>query len=214
MSVSKDRIRRLFFLVCQAIFLLIAVVGLTRDVHDQAGWLGLLGLAMTFVPDALRRSVKLVLPFRYEIGLMFLVFVSLIAGEYFDLYGKFLWWDEMLHFVSGLVIGYGALLILHIDDGEKNAVSRPGFAVLFVLAVGLGAAAAWELFEYAVDQLALGHMQYGLIDTMDDMTDAAVGTAIMAFIGYQHYKHARFSWLRRQFRLFIERNPHVAKGRK
>lgn len=213
MKLSKNKIRRLFLLVCQAVFLLIAVDGLTRNVYDQAGWLGLLGFVITFIPDALRRYARLVLPFAYEIGLMMFVFLSLIAGEYFNIYGKLLWWDDMLHFMSGLVVGYIGLLALHIDDKRKGAVSGPWFAAIFVFSLVVTSAAIWEVFEFSVDQLAHGHMQYGLVDTMVDIIDALVGGAIIGAIGYAYYKFSRGKWLRGMFDTFVQRNPWVVKRR-
>lgn len=214
MSARKNRIRRIFFLVCQAIFLLITIDGLTRNWHDQAGWLGLLGFVVTFIPDLLRRYAKLVLPFAYEVGLMVFVFLSLIAGEYFDIYGKLLWWDDMLHFMSGLVVGYISLLALHIDDRRKNAVSGPWFAGIFVFSLVVTSAAVWEIFEFSVDQLAHGHMQYGLVDTMMDIIDATAGALIIAFIGFMYYEFSRGKWLRGMFDTFVSLNPWVVKRRK
>lgn len=198
-------------LVCQAVFLLIAIDGLTRNVYDQAGWLGLLGFIVTFIPDALRRYPKLVLPFAYEIGIMAFVFLSLIAGEYFNIYGKLLWWDDMLHFVSGLVVGYAALLALHIDDKKKDAVSGPWFAAIFVFSLVIMSAAMWEVFEFSVDQLAHGHMQYGLVDTMMDIIDAMVGGLVIASIGFMYYKFSRGKWLRGMFDRFVALNTWVVK---
>lgn len=211
MNAPKNKIRRIFFLVCQVIFLLIAVDGLTRNVWDQAGWLGLLGFTIAFIPDLLRRSKQLVLPFTYEVGLMLFVFLSLIAGEYFDIYGKILWWDDMLHFVSGLVVGYVGLLALHIDDTKKKAVSGPWFAAVFVFSLVVTSAAVWEIFEFSVDQLAHGHMQYGLVDTMMDIIDATAGALIIAWIGFMYYKFSRGKWLKGMFDTFVRLNPWVAK---
>lgn len=214
MRLSNNKIRRLFLLVCQAVFLLIAIDGLTRDPHDQAGWLGLLGFVIAFIPDALRRRPKLMLPFAYELGLMLFVFLSLIAGEYFNLYGRFLWWDDMLHFTSGLLIGYIALLALHIDDRKKSAVSGPWFAAVYVFALAVTSAAVWEIFEFSVDRLAHGHMQYGLVDTMTDIIEGSIGGLIMAFVGFIYYKFSRGKWLRGMFDTFVQLNPWVVKRRK
>lgn len=211
MRSRKDVRRRLFLLVSQIVFLVIAVDGLTRNVCDQAGWLGLLGFVIAFMPDVLRRYAKLVLPFTYEVGLILFVFLSLIAGEYLDLYGKFLWWDDMLHFVSGLVVGYIGLLALHIDDAKKKAVSGPWFAAVFVFSLVFTSAAVWEVFEFLVDQLAHGHMQYGLTDTMVDIIDAGVGAFTMALVGFLYYKFSRGKWLRGMFDTFVRHNPYVVK---
>ena len=211
MKFSKAAWRRVFFIVCQAVFLVIAVDGLTRNVNDQAGWLGLLGLIIAFLPDILRRHAKLVLPFTYEVALILFVFLSLVAGEYFNIYGKLLWWDDMLHFVSGLVVGYIGMLALHIDDRKKNAVSGPWFAAVFVFSLVVMSAAVWEIFEFSVDQLGHGHMQYGLTDTMLDIIDATVGALIISFMGFMYYKFSRGKWLKGMFDTFVRLNPWVAK---
>lgn len=214
MSSPRNHVRTLFFLVCRTVFLVIAVDGVLRNANDQAGWLGLMGFAITFLPDILRRNANFKLPFGYEVGLMIFVAVSLVAGECFNLYARFLWWDELLHFTSGLVVGYIALLALHIDDARKKAVSGPWFAAIFVFSLVLTSALVWEIFEFAVDQLAHGHMQYGLVDTMDDMIDASVGGLIMAITGFIYYKYSRGLWLRGMFDAFVGLNPWVVKRRK
>ena len=211
MSIAHGRIRRIFFLVCQAIFLVIAINGLSREANDQAGWLGLLGFMISFIPDILRRYARFVIPFTYEVGLMMFIFLSLIVGEYFDLYGKFLWWDDMLHFVSGLVVGCIALLVLHIDDVRKRSVSRPWLAAMFVFSLVLATASAWEIVEFSVDKLAHGHMQYGLDDTMVDIINAGIGALVMAVVGFLYYKFARGKWLRGMFDTFVKHNPYVVK---
>lgn len=211
MSSTKQKIRRVFFLVCQAVFLLIAIDGLGRNSHDQAGWLGLLGFVVAFVPDILRYKKQLVLPFAYEVGLMLFVFLSLIAGEYFDIYGELLWWDDMLHFASGLVVGYIGLLALHVDDKRKSAVSGPWFAAIFVFSLVVMSAAVWEMFEFLVDQLCGGHMQYGLVDTMMDIVNATAGALIIAVIGFMYYKFSRGKWLKGLFDTFVRLNPWVVK---
>lgn len=211
MRTPSNKIRRIFFLVSQAVFLLVTIDGLTRNWQDQAGWLGLMGLIISFLPDAFRRRKQLVLPFAYEVGLMLFVFLSLIAGEYFDIYGKLLWWDDMLHFVSGLVVGYVALLILHVDDSRKQAVSRPWFAALFTFSLVVMSAAVWEMFEFSVDQFAHGHMQYGLVDTMMDIIEGSAGGLIIASVGFMYYKYSRGKWLRGLFDTFVRLNPWVVK---
>lgn len=211
MKLTKSVWRRIFFVVCQLIFLVIAIDGVTRNASDQAGWLGLLGLTIAFMPDILRRYAKLALPFTYEVVLMLFVFLSLVAGEYFNIYGRFAWWDDMLHFGSGLLVGYIGLLALHVDDKKKNAVSGPWFAAMFVFSLVVMSAAVWELFEFSVDQFANGHMQYGLVDTMVDTVDATVGALIISFMGYMYYKFSRGKWLRGMFDAFVRLNPWVVK---
>jgi uncharacterized membrane protein YjdF len=211
MKFSKAAWRRIFFIVCQAVFLVIAIDGLTRNIQDQAGWLGLLGLVIAFLPDILRRYSKLILPFTYEVALILFVFMSLVAGEYFNIYGKLLWWDDMLHFISGLVVGYIGLLALHIDDRKKKAVSGPWFAAVFVFSLVVMSAAVWEIFEFSVDQFVGGHMQYGLVDTMMDIIDATAGALIISFMGFMYYKFSRGKWLKGMFDTFVRQNPWVAK---
>lgn len=211
MKLTKSVWRRIFFVVCQVVFLVIAIDGVTRNANDQAGWLGLLGLAIAFMPDILRRYAKLTLPFTYEIVIMLFVFLSLVAGEYFNIYGRLVWWDDMLHFGSGLLVGYIGLLALHIDDKKKSAVSGPWFAAVFVFSLVVMSAAVWEIFEFSVDQFANGHMQYGLVDTMVDIVDATVGALIISFMCYMYYKFSRGKWLRGMFDAFVRLNPWVVK---
>lgn len=211
MRLTKNGWRRIFFSVAQLVFCVIAVDGVARNSGDQAGWLGFFGLLLAFTPDVLRRYAKLVLPFTYEIAFMLFMFLSLVAGEYFDIYGKLVWWDDMLHFLSGLFIGYVGLLLLYIDDKKKRAVSGPWFAAVFVFSLVVTSAAVWEIFEFLVDQFAHGHMQYGLVDTMMDIIDATVGGLIVSVVAYQYYKYSRGKWLKAMLDAFARLNSWVVK---
>ncbi len=206
--------RNVFLLCSQVAFLAVAVGGLTAKTSDQAGWLGLLGFMLTLVPDFLRRTNKLVLPLSYEIVFIGYIFLSFIGGENFDMYGRFWWWDRMLHFTSGIIIGYIAVLVLHIQELKHRIKIGHWFAALFTLASVVMSAGVWEMFEYSVDQLVQGHMQYGLVDTMTDIINGTIGGIVVILVTYWYFKYRpKKGVVTKAFSNFVKLNPWVAQGR-
>ncbi len=191
--------------IFQAAFLLLAGYGLWRDASDQSGWLGLFGFGLSFMPVILRRWRGVTLPPSYCFAYLGYILLSLVLGEEFYLYNRLWWWDDMLHMLSGVAIGYVALLLLSIRNIRLNVRSPRWFSLLFMGSVVLASAALWEMFEFAVDQLAGGHMQYGVTDTMMDMINSSIGGLLLTAIVYRQL--GRGHGPTRLFRIFYRDNP-------
>lgn len=208
------RATKIFIFLIQIVFLVVAISGVTAKSSDQAGWLGLLGFILTFIPGFLRRVDKLVLPLSYEMAFFGFIFLSFIGGENFNLYGRFWWWDHALHFISGVMVGYIAMLMLHVHEVKHRIQIGPWFASIFTFSLVVAGAGTWEMFEFAVDHLAHGHMQYGLLDTMNDIINGTLGGLffVLATFWYckRRPKHGVFV---NAFSHFVKLNSWVKQGR-
>lgn len=109
-------------------------------------------LILYFVPFFVAKVFKIGLPVLLEVFYYLFIFASLILGEVFAFYGPFLWWDVVLHFLSGFVftgIGFALLKILN----KERKISKPVtmiFAFCFSVTIGV----LWECVEFSFDCLA------------------------------------------------------------
>ncbi len=180
--------------------------------HDyETGLMGISGLVLSFVPALVMNNLKVTLPLRYELVTVLFLGSSLLVGEFFDLYGKIWWWDDMLHALSGVLFGFVGLLTLYLSFPKQWGSIRPLFGAFIVFSVAMASAAVWEVIEYAVDRLAGGHMQYGLEDTMNDMVAAMVGAVVVVGVAYWHYGGSKNNLLHGHLAKIDALNPHLTR---
>ena len=168
-------------------------------------WLKIVEIALMVIialtPMMLRRVG---VPFPRPLGtaLVAFCFCALILGDVADFYGRFGWWDMLLHGLSGILLGIAAYCILKAAC-KKASPDRPAkpsvtfisvWIICFVLAIG----ALWEMMEYVTDgMLGLNSQQFlesggtfdetvplqgreALRDTMEDMLLNLAGAILLA----------------------------------
>lgn len=69
------------------------------------------------------------------LSIIFFIFISLYLGTLNNFY-RYEWWDTMLHVVSGIIIGFFAIIILkkHNPHNSMNSYN-PVFVFIFVLSL-------------------------------------------------------------------------------
>lgn len=196
-------------LVLTGIRLLLAVeaaVALVRGVWPAA-FVTLAALGLTVLPGQLASRVGLRLPPSFLAAIALFVLATLYLGEVYDFYGRFWWWDLVLHFGSAMGFGIlGFLLVFMLFQGDRYAAPPWALGALsFCLAMTVGA--LWEIFEYAMDTLfGFNMMKSGLPDTMGDLIVDAVGAAVAGVAGVVYLYGRAIRGLRAPFDLFIETN--------
>ncbi|KAB7619564.1 hypothetical protein [Alkalilimnicola sp. S0819] len=209
---------RQFVIVLQGI-LWLAVIG---SLWEQQ-WLNALltvGIILTtLTPQLLARRYRLDIPYRFQLLAIAFLFAALFLGEMRDFYGRFWWWDILLHTSSGFLLGIVGFLLVHVlnETEEIGLHMKPGFVAFFAFLFALGVGALWELFEFSMDTFFGMNMQKpmlgdpsGLTDTMVDLLVDAIGALVIALLGYRRLKMAdRQSFLHRWLRSFIDRNPRL-----
>lgn len=128
-----------------------------------------------------------------------IIFVGIVIGSYFGFFDRFMWFDNMMHVVSGFVcasFGYDFACIIQRKKGQCAATLAAIFALMFALSIAVG----WEFYEFLMDTLHDTNLQLakageetamfdlskyrneygylGLVDTMTDMMMNAVGGVI------------------------------------
>ena len=150
-------------------------------------------IIIALTPYIFEKVAHLRMPTGLRISLIAFCFCALILGDVADFYGRFAWWDLLLHGLSGILLGISAYTIL-------NAVCKSGatFSAIWIICFVLGIGSLWEMMEYVTDGLFnLNSQQFrvsggtfdesiplhgreALRDTMEDMLMNLAGAAIIA----------------------------------
>ncbi|WP_050033033.1 hypothetical protein [Halorubrum halophilum] len=172
--------------------LLVAIVGYgVAYGQPKAITNGGLGLFVTFIPALLERNYDI--PLDPWLGVWITTAVLLHTVGSAGFYARVPWWDHLTHALSASLVagaGYTTLRAVDLHSDEIYIPSR--FAFVFILVVVLAFGVVWELFEFGLDILAdetgieMPLAQFGLDDTVADLTYNSVGALLVALFGQAH----------------------------
>jgi hypothetical protein len=197
------------------------LVGLAIELYE-AQWMNaalVLGiLVVTFLPRVLARGLELSVPPQLELMAIGFVFASVFLGETRDFYGRFWWWDVLLHATSGGLLGaLGFLLVYVLNETPRIELRmRPRFLAFFAFCFAVTIGTAWEIFEFGMDRVFGTTMQKptlrdpsGLTDTMEDLIVDAIGAGIVVVLGHRSVRRGVDSWTARVIDRFVAANPRL-----
>lgn len=167
-------------------------------------------LAMLLIlkaPSVLRLRFKIEVPIVLSVVILLFAFSALVLGDGLDFYGKYHWWDSVLHGFSGIILSLVALWLIHIlmADSDKVIYFNKYFLCLFLIMFSLGMGACWEIIEYTYDSLSGTNTQQfmasttgsiiteediplaghaALKDTMTDLILDLCGATLVAIFGF------------------------------
>jgi len=152
----------------------------------SAGFYALLMFLLTLVPYWVARKLDVHFPwFAYFLIALSLWFntAGFIQGYYVQYYP---YYDKVAHVISGISVALLAFLgVIFIDRYWKMDLTEP-FIIGFTIIFGLAMAAAWEIYEFAIDSLfggfLAGRMQVDNTDTMLDMIFVLISSVIVATV--------------------------------
>lgn len=121
------------------------------------------------------------------------IILAALLGTLMDVYGKIIWWDTMLHTVSGVLLTFFGLMILAVmKNRNKNLRYTLALIISFSFFFSMAGGTIWEIMEFFSDNVFGMNAQrakdvdYGVLDTMVDTVANTVG-AIIACIGIHIY---------------------------
>ncbi|MDQ2091289.1 hypothetical protein [Marimonas arenosa] len=165
-------------------------------------------LGLSAVPVVFARWAAVYVPPSFMLAVVAFVGGTLFLGEVYDFYERFWWWDITMHGASALGFGLiGFLLVFMMFQGDRFAAPHLAVAFFgFCFAVAIGA--AWEVFEFVMDQLfGLNMQKSGLMDTMGDLIVDIIGAFLGATVGWAYLKGRQAAGLQKLVAEFVERNP-------
>ena len=213
MATPHQHLRRFYI----TLFILTIVLGLANVIYllcqpdatlKAVLFCGLQYVAMFIIlalPIVLRKRFLLNVPLILTIAIAVFAFVAMVLGDGLNFYGRYPWWDSLLHLFSGGVLSFIGLWVVHIllSDEDKVIFRNKYFLALFLLMFSLACGAIWEICEYTYDDLFGTNTQQfmetttssiyseediplegheALRDTMTDLTLDFLGGLIVALI--------------------------------
>lgn len=168
-------------------------------------------LAIMQIPLLLKRRWQIEVPWILTVVIVVFSFGSLIMGDGLDFYGRFPWWDMLLHAESGVLLSMIALWLIHVimADDDKYIYLNKWFLCLFVVMFSLGLGACWEIMEYSYDSLMGTNTQQfmatttgsiftaddeplcghaALADSMQDLILDLAGALLVAIYGFVNHE--------------------------
>lgn len=179
------------------VLLLVAIVESIYTKKYQNTFIGVISIIMTFYPSILKKKLRVYLPSSLQIIITLFIFAAEFLGEFYEFYYKIPWWDNMLHCISGSVLGIiGFMFVYFLNKTHiKRTKLSPFFIALFAFCFSITIGVFWEFFEFSVDRLLGFNMQKfrmpgedGLVDTMIDLFVDTLGAFVVSAIGYIYMK--------------------------
>lgn len=156
------------------------------------------------------------IPDQYFYIAMVFAYFSTYLGSYLNFYEAFSWWDDVLHFSSGVLLALLSIIIVSYVIGHRFAKYKSKSDIFLLVVIGgllsLSIAIFWEFYEFSYDYITDGNMQRGYIvdvenlepddlqirpsgrivgedlrDTMNDMFLATGGSVVAGIYAYYHF---------------------------
>lgn len=225
-----ERINRALIAVIKIILLL----AIPLSVYEK-NWIALFVTVLTLslvllLPRLLHQRYRVNLPVEFQLIIVIFLYSSLFLGMARNWYLRIPGWDSLMHFFSGIALGFAGFLILYVlyKSGRLTASHLLIAFLAFCVAVAMGT--LWEIFEFTIDRLFGANMQraqsslteiqrYGsghcaVQDTMYDLILDSVGALIASTAGYLYLKKKDFPLFNNLVQRFEEQNPDLFKNKK
>lgn len=171
----------------------IIIIAIFQIINKQYENLGILAITMllTFYDVLVEKLLKIKLDNKLKNSITLFIFGAQCLGSVLDFYGKFLWWDTMLHTISGVIFYFvGTTIIEQMSKKYGNQNINKIIVISFGICFALASGVVWEVFEYGVDTFLGQNMQIteGLIgreaikDTMIDLISVTGGTIAITIL--------------------------------
>lgn len=131
-------------------------------------------LAILTLPIVLRKRFMIQIPLMITVMCAMFGFVAMVMGDGLNFYGKYSWWDSVLHLFSSCVLAFVGLWIITMifEKQEQRVLSNKLFLSLYVLIFGLSCGAVWEICEYTYDAFCGTNTQQFMATTTASITTA------------------------------------------
>lgn len=165
-------------------------------------------LVATFLPSYLDSRTSIKMPEILEITIIIFVIAAGYLSQRFNLFVRFHWWDDVLHFTSGTFIAVAGFLLIYMLNYRYSFDLNPWLIAIFTFSFSVTVAVFWEIAEFVADALwqtnyqkwdvpadtpLMGKPYQGLAlrDTMADLIIASVGAMIVAVFAFFSVKRKK-----------------------
>jgi len=162
-------------------------------------FLSVFTLILIFIPTLFEKKYKIEIPTSIELMIVLFLYAAIFLGEISGFYQKFWWWDSLLHFFSGIVLGLIGFMIMYILYKTEKFKASPKIMMIIVFCFALSIGTLWEITEFGLDTFLSVNTQkarylcpsdgfcdsrIGVIDTMRDLILDSIGALIISIFGY------------------------------
>ena len=169
-----------------------AVLHLNNHMYDRL--IGDLSILLVFlIPRIITKLFKLKFTDLMEFIYIIFIVLAQFVGCVINIFNTVWWYDLFTHFISGVLTGVLALVILNwfkMYDSKKKV-----FDFLFLMFFSITIAALWEYCEFAAFVLIKLDVQHtlttGVFDTMEDMLIATLGSLIVGVLCFSNNKYLK-----------------------
>ncbi len=169
---------------------------------------GAITLFLTFVPDYIERREKMDIPDMLEIVIVLFIYAGLFLSARYQLYYRFFWWDDLLHTLSGIIIGFIGFIVIYKINHNYSMDISPLLVALFSFTFAVSLGVIWEIMEFTADVflgtanqkwdlpdtavlIGKSYQGSGLRDTMSDLIVDSIGALVTSIITYFLYKNEK-----------------------
>lgn len=194
------------------------VLEATAD-QSELFFLALLALILSFLPDYIEKRQNIHFPQQLEFLLILFMYAGIYLSARFDMYYRVFWWDDLLHGLSGAMIGFIGFLIVYKINHKHSMDFNPLLIAIFAFTFSVTIAVFWEIFEFLMDvyfgtamqkwdlpeetrMMGRPYQGSGLRDTMSDLILGSAGALVSSIISYFLYKNEKrktLKWMRGVF---------------
>jgi len=227
-SVDSKRFRNTFFILLRSALVLSIVINIIivisivlKDNHVSRNELvtefskrlefifwGIVTLVLTFGSDYIERKEKIDIPDILEIVIAIFIYAGLFLSVRYNLYYRFFWWDDLLHTLSGVIIGFIGFIVIYRINHNYSMDLNPLLVSMFSFTFAVTLGVMWEILEFSSDVflgtanqkwnlpeteklIGKAYQGSGLRDTMSDLIVDSIGALITSIITYFMYKNQK-----------------------
>lgn len=193
------KIKTVTYNTCKYIIRTLIFINIISNILKKDYYFTVIGIAafvLTFIPPLIFKILKIKADKTLYLSIIFFIFISLYLGTLNNFY-SYEWWDTMVHTISGIIIGFCAIIILKkyntpMEIGTANAF----FIFVFVLSFTSLCGVIWEIYEFTMDtffNLNMQRVKYcGINDTMIDLISDLIGSVIFYVFYYFIVKNKKY----------------------
>ncbi|MDR1444801.1 MAG: hypothetical protein LBI94_07975 [Treponema sp.] len=174
---------------------------------ESAFW-ALLTFILSFGSTLIEKYQKIDIPDILEVIIVIFIYAGLFLSARFKLYYKFWWWDDLLHTLSGIIMGFIGFIVIYKINYRYSMDISPVLVALFSFTFAITLGVFWEILEFSCDiitgsanqkwdlndtETLMGkpYQGSGLRDTMSDLILDSIGAFVTSLITYYMYKNEK-----------------------
>lgn len=144
--------RHLFYYSMITVVAISMIISFLRSNVEHI-FLCILTLLLFWVPQLLKRRLKLYIPPIMEVIIVVFIVCGIVLGEIANFFVLFPYWDTVLHTLNGIVCAALSLSLVVLLNKQEKVLFRlsPIFLMLVAISFAMLIGVLWEFFEFSVD---------------------------------------------------------------